>query len=132
MVLEGVSYSAYIQLCRVILSRMGTLLWPVFNLTLSGLDVRLDRYLCPILFPPAFLLLIHCLLHHLLQNYYPFHLARVYQQTSVFELKVCLTCHGRRTNSRVELALAACSFRRLSFRSRAAAYRDGCLYRGGI
>ena len=50
MILEGVSYSAYIQLCRVILSRTGTLLWPVFNLTLSGLDVRLDRSLCPILF----------------------------------------------------------------------------------
>ena len=32
----------------------------------------------------------------------------------------------------VELAFAACSLRRLSFKTRAAAYRDECLYWGGI
>ena len=47
MILDGVSYSAFIQLCRVILSRLMNptvdSLQPdlllVFNLTLSGLDV---------------------------------------------------------------------------------------------
>ena len=47
MILDGVSYSAFIQLCRVILSRsmnhtvvsLQSDLLLVFNLTLSGLDV---------------------------------------------------------------------------------------------
>ena len=59
MILDGVSYSTFIHLCRVILSRMmnptvvslQSDLLLVFNLTLSGLDVCLDWYLRPILFP---------------------------------------------------------------------------------
>ena len=61
MILDGVSYSAFIHLCRVILSRMMNptvvSLQPdlllVFNLTLSGLDVCVDWYLLRhIVFPP--------------------------------------------------------------------------------
>ena len=55
MNLDGVSYSVFIHLCRVILSRMMNptvvSLQPdlllVFNLTLSGLGVGLDWYLRP-------------------------------------------------------------------------------------
>ena len=47
MILDGVSYSAFIQLCRVVISRLMNHtvvslqldLLLVFNLTLSGLDV---------------------------------------------------------------------------------------------
>ena len=56
----GVSHSASIQLCRVILYCMiepkavsfPSDLFLVFNLTLSDLDVCLDWYLRPIVFPP--------------------------------------------------------------------------------
>ena len=53
MILDGISYSVFIQHCRVILSRIDEpyLLWLVFNLTLSGLDVCLDWYLRPPVFP---------------------------------------------------------------------------------
>ena len=67
MILDGVCYFAFIQFCRVILSRMAepycvslpsdlllvfhlTFYWS--SLTLSGLDVCLDWYLGPIMFPP--------------------------------------------------------------------------------
>ena len=42
MILDGLCYSALIQFCRVILSRMvEPYLLSVFNLTFSGLDVCL-------------------------------------------------------------------------------------------
>ena len=69
MILDGVSYSAFIYLCRVILSRMmdPTVVSPqpdlllVFNLILSGPDVCLDWYLRPIVFTPM-LFKAHCLI----------------------------------------------------------------------
>ena len=60
MILDGVRYSAFIHLCRVILSRtmnptvvsLQPDLLLVFNLIFSGLDVCLDWYLRPIVFSP--------------------------------------------------------------------------------
>ena len=63
MILDGVSYSVFTHLCRVILSRMmnptGVILQPglllVFNLTLSGIDVCLDWHLRPnVCFPQRY------------------------------------------------------------------------------
>ena len=99
MIRDGVSYSAFIQYCRVILSRYSrTLLLPVFSRAST-------EYFClwasiggPV-FPFQCNAVNTVRSTSSFQDSKTFPLARVYQHASVtsyLELEVPLTCHGRR------------------------------------
>ena len=73
MILDGVSYSAFIQYCRVILSRYGrTLVLPVFSRASTEYFCLWASIGAPVL--------IQDVLYHRLQDSKTFPLARVYQR----------------------------------------------------